>query len=414
MYLTVKQKLKHLSKGEYKILRKLCHISKNLRNLALYEIRQEFFNNKKYLNYGSVYNLLKKDINYKLLNSNVAQHIIKQVDIDFRSFFVLLSRKHDGKLDFKVNIPHYLPKDGFSELIIQDITINDNVFQVPYSRLFIKTHEKVYIKMPPCLRNKKVKEVKIRPLYNARYFEISYTYEVEDIEEVVLNNDKALAIDLGVDNLCTCVTSDGEAFIVDGRRLKSINQWYNKENTRLSSIKDKQKYGYALTKKQVNLTIRRANRIRDYLGKTAKRIVMYCINNNIGNLVFGKNKNFSKNSNIGRVNNQVFRQIPYLKLQKLLECQCKLNGINFIEQEESYTSKASFWDKDPIPVLGDENIPKFSGKRIKRGLYKTADGTLINADVNGALNILRKSNVVSLEALYSRGELNTPIRIRVA
>ena len=139
----------------------------------------------------------------------------------------------------------------------------------------------------------------------------------------------------------------------------------------------------------------------------------YCVNKDIDTIVCGVNKGFQRNSNIGKVNNQKFTQIPFGKLRENLRYLCKLNGIKFIEQEESYTSKASFWDKDIIPTYGDEDIPTFSGKRIKRGLYKTKEGKSLNADVNGALNILRKSNIVSLEGLYARGELNTPVRIRV-
>ena len=116
---------------------------------------------------------------------------------------------------------------------------------------------------------------------------------------------------------------------------------------------------------------------------------------------------------MGKVNNQMFVQMPFYKLQQKLEYQCNLYGIDMLEQEESYTSKASFWDKDDIPVYGDYKQYSFSGKRLKRGLYQTSNGILLNADVNGALNILRKSNVVSLNGLYSRGELNTPVRIRV-
>ena len=154
--------------------------------------------------------------------------------------------------------------------------------------------------------------------------------------------------------------------------------------------------------------------MNDIIHKTCKYIINYALENNITNIVCGMNKDFQRNSNLGKKKNQEFTQIPFGRLRDILKYLCELHGINFIEQEESYTSKSSFWDKDLIPVYGDKNIPIFSGKRIKRGLYRTANGTLLNADVNGALNILRKSNVVSLNALYSRGELSTPMRIRVA
>lgn len=152
------------------------------------------------------------------------------------------------------------------------------------------------------------------------------------------------------------------------------------------------------------------------MNKAARKIIDYCIQNDIGTLVVGYNETFQRNSNIGKANNQNFVNIPYGKLREKLEYLCELNGIAFVKQEESYTSKASFWDKDTIPVYNNDN-PKsyvFSGKRVYRGLYQCANGKRINADVNGALNILRKSSVVSLDALYSRGKVDTPIRIRVA
>lgn len=410
MYLVVKQQLNHLSKVEYNVLKEQCHISKNLKNQVLYEIRQKFFSDKSYLNYNEVYKLLKTSDNYKLLQSNMAQQIMKKVDAEFKSFFGSLKSQ---KITHKVNIPHYLPKDGYNQLVIQEINIHNGKFQMPYSREYAKTHEKFYIKIPTILSDKTIKEIKIIPKYNARFFEISYTYEVEDISKIDLYKTKALAIDLGINNLCTCATSDGDSFILDGRKLKSYNQWYNKENARLQSIKDKQKLGKSLTKRQASLLRKRENRIRDYLGKTAKKIINYCLEHNIGNLVLGKNKGFQQKSNMGKVNNQTFVQMPFYKLQQKLEYQCEIYGIDMIEQEESYTSKASFWDKDEIPVYGDSKQYSFSGKRIKRGLYQISSGRLLNADVNGALNILRKSNVVSLDGLYSRGELNTPVRIRV-
>ena len=412
MILTVKQQLKHLSKSEYRILKELSHVAKNLINQALYEIRQEYFNNKKYLKYADTYKALKNSENYKILQSNMAQQTLRLVDSQFKSFFGSLKSKN---INHKVRIPKYLPKDGHSQLIIQMINIKDNYFQIPYSRMYSKTHDKIYIKIPPYLLGKIIKEIKITPINNARFFEISYCYEADENEEENLNKEKALAIDLGVDNFCTCVTSEGQSFILDGRKLKSMNQWFNKENARLQSIKDKQKFGKVPTDRQNRLARKRTNQIRDYLGKTAKYIIRYCLENKIGNLVFGHNNDFQNSSKMSKVSNQNFVNIPYGQLKNKLRYQCELYGINFVEQEESYTSKASFWDKDEIPVWNKEHKEyKFSGKRIHRGLYRTANGKLLNADVNGALNILRKSNVVSLKTLYGRGELSTPIRIRVS
>ena len=416
MYLTVKQQLKHLSKEDYKNIKHLCHIAKNLTNQAIYNIRQHYFAEGKYLNYDKNYALLKSSDNYRTLNSNMAQQILKEVDGAFKSFFGLLKLAKKGKYSFRdCKLPHYLPKDGFTTLVIGFVRLNGNKLILPYSNTFRKTHKPVEIRIPPILADKKIKEIRIIPKSKARFFEIQYTYETECIQRN-LNQNNALALDLGVNNLVTAVSSKGRSFIIDGKRLKSVNQWFNKENSRLQSIKDKQGFHKKTTNCQKILADKRNRQVNDYMSKTAKKIINYCITNNIGTLVVGYNETFQRNTDIGRQNNQNFVNIPFGKLRSKLEYLCELNGIAFVKQEESYTSKASFWDKDVIPLYNADNPQKyhFSGKRVKRGLYRTANGKLLNADVNGALNILRKSSVVSLDTLYSSGEVDTPVRIRVA
>ena len=415
MYLTLKQQVKHLSKKEFRNLKYLSHIAKNLTNEAVYNIRQYYFNKKKYLSYNENYKMLKNSENYKKLNSNMAQQILKEVDGSFKSFFGLLKLAKNGQYDNKkIKLPKYLAKDGFTTLVIGFVRLKDDILIVPYSNSFKKTHQEVKIKLPPVLKDKKIKEIRIIPKQHSRYFEIQYTYEVEEVQRE-LNKENALGIDLGIDNLCTCVTNTGASFIIDGRKLKSINQYYNKINAKLQSIKDKQKTSRT-TLRQKRITRKRNNRINDYLSKAARIIINYCLNNDIGKLVLGYNEDFQRNSNIGSINNQNFVNIPYGKLRDKLIYLCKLYGIEFKLQEESYTSKASFFDGDEIPIYDKENQKEyiFSGKRIKRGLYQTSTGKLINADCNGALNILRKSKVVDLSILYNRGELDTPKRIRIA
>lgn len=416
MYLTVKQQVKHLSKEEYKSIKELCHIAKNLTNQAIYNVRQYYFNEGEYLNYEKNYALLKSSENYKLLNSNMAQQILKEVDGSFKSFFGLLKLAKKGKYSFKdCKLPSYLPKDGHTTLVIGFVRVNGNKLILPFSNSYKKSHKTIEITIPPILVDKKIKEIRIIPKSNARFFEIQYTYEVECTQRN-LNKNNVLALDLGVDNLVTAVSTDGKTIILDGRRLKSINQWYNKENSRLQSIKDKQHYGKRPTNRQKAIARDRNNKVNDYMSKAARKVIDYCIANDIGILVVGYNETFQRNSNMGTSNNQTFVNIPFGQLRSKLEYLCELNGITFVKQEESYTSKASFWDKDEIPVYNADN-PKdyeFSGNRIYRGLYKCKDGTRFNADVNGALNILRKSKVVSLEALYNRGEVDTPVRIRIA
>ena len=416
MYLTIKQQVKHLSKEDYKTIKELSHIAKNLTNEAIYNVRQYYFTEGEFLKYEKNYTLLKNSLNYKDLNSNMAQQILKEVDGSFKSFFGLLKLAKQGKYAFKdCRLPHYLPKDGYTTLVIGFVRLKGNKLILPFSNSFKKEHKSVEITIPPVLLDKKIKEIRIIPKAKARFFEIQYIYEAE-IMQRNLNTNNALALDLGINNLVTAVSSNGKSFIIDGRRLKSMNQWFNKENARLQSIKDKQHFGKNTTNRQKAIARDRNNKVNDYMNKAARKVIDYCVANDIGTLIVGYNETFQRNSHISKQNNQNFVNIPYGKLRFKLEYLCELNGITFVKQEESYTSKSSFWDNDAIPIYNADNPQTytFSGKRIHRGQYRAANGKTFNADVNGALNILRKSNVVSLEALYTRGEGDTPVRIRVA
>ena len=417
MYLVIKQQVKHLTKKEYNILRELCRTAKNLTNQAIYNIRQHYFQEKQYLRYEANYHELKNSENYKLLNSNMAQQTLKDVDAMFKSFFALIKLAKQGKYNFKyIKLPKYLPKNDYSNLIIGQIRLRkDNILTIPYSNTFKKKYEtKIQIKIPQILEGKKIKEIQIIPKFNARFFEIQYTYEIQE-ENIKLNTNNALAIDLGVNNLCTCVTNTGKSFIVDGRKLKSVNQFFNKQNAKLQSIKDKQNIKRE-TKQQYLISRKRKNKVDDYINKTCRYIINYCLINDIGTLVIGYNQSFQSKVNLGKKNNQIFTQLPFGKIREKLEYLCKRYNINYILQEESYTSKASFFDNDELPIYNADNPQtyEFSGKRIKRGLYQTKNNYLFNADCNGALNILRKSKAVDLTILCHRGELDTPKRIRIS
>ena len=415
MYLTIKQQVKHLTKEEYNILRELCRIAKNLTNQAIYNVRQHYLQEKQYLRYESNYHELKNSNNYKLLNSNMAQQTLKDVDQMFKSFFALIKLAKQGKYNFKyIRMPKYLPKNGYSNLIIGQIRIKNNILTIPFSNTFKKKYEtKIQIKVPEVLKDKKIKEIQIIPKFNARFFEIQYTYEIQE-ENIKLDTNNALAIDLGINNLCTCVTNTGRSFIIDGRKLKSINQFFNKQNAKLQSIKNKQNIKKQ-TKQQYLISCKRKNRVNDYINKTCRYIINYCLVNNIGTLVVGYNQSFQSKANLGKKNNQIFTQLPFGKIREKLEYLCKRYNINYILQEESYTSKASFFDNDELPIYNADNPQEyeFSGKRIKRGLYQTKNNYLFNADCNGALNILHKSKAVDLTVLCRRGELDTPKRIRI-
>lgn len=413
---TWKQNLKHLTAGQYHTLRTMCRLSKNIHNQSIYNIRQHYFAEGTYLRYEANYPFMKNEENYKVLGASVAQQTMKCADNAFKSFFGLLKLAKSGKYaSWQIKMPKYLKKDSMYKICLVQAQTSDGMLLVPMSyQMKKKNYDSIRIKIPPYLHDKKIRQIHIIPKHNGKYFEAVYMFDDAEQETPILDSEKALSIDLGVSNLATCVTNAGESFIIDGKKLKSINQWYNKELARLSSIKDKQKIK-SYTNRQYAITNKRNNRVSNYMYNAAKLIIDYCIKHKIGNIVVGYNDGFQDRSNLGRVNNQNFVQIPLGKLKSRLEYLSKLNGLNFVLQEESYTSRASFFDKDDIPSWNPQNpvSAEFSGTRIHRGLYKTKSGTLVNADINAALNILRKSNVVSLTALYTRGEVNTPLRIRV-
>ncbi|WP_322111847.1 transposase [Aerosakkonema funiforme] len=221
-------------------------------------------------------------------------------------------------------------------------------------------------------------------------------------------------MDFGLDNLCAVVSTTGESFLIDGKRLKSINQWFNKRLDHLKHHKDKQEIN-CLTKQEAWLSYRRSNQVKDYLNKTARDIINFCVQRQIGTVVVGYNSTLKQAVNMGTRNNQNFTQIPIFTLKDKLKSLCERMGINYVEQEESYTSKASFLDGDRLPAYNADNpvSAKFSGKRVKRGLYKTRDGHPIDADCNGAANILRKSKHKTDFSRVSRVCLTQPVRVKI-
>ena len=411
--------IRGLSKQQYALLKEMCRYSNNLYNVALYNIRQHYFNTKKFLTYESNYHECKTNENYGLLQAGISQQIMKVVDRSFKSFFNLIKKCKQGDYRYHdVNIPHYRKKGGMFNLIMSTnaFTIKNGFLYVAMSRDFRALHpdvKEIKIAFPKRLEDKVIKEVRILPCSNGKVFKVQYVYEV--LEEVLnLDRDNALAIDLGIDNLATCVSTVGTPFIMDGRKLKSINHQWNKEIARLRSISMKQ--GIKTTDRIQRITAKRNNRVNDIMKKTARYIINYCAENNIGTLIVGYNADFKRNSNIGKVNNQNFVQIPLGDLCQQLQFLCWRYGIEYLEQEESYTSKSSCLDKDIIPEYKPEQpyTGTFSGKRVHRGLYRTKNGTLINADANGSANILRKCKQnVDFDKLCN-GLLASPQRIRVS
>ena len=236
-------------------------------------------------------------------------------------------------------------------------------------------------------------------------------YKVQSVQADV-NPDQVLAIDHGVDNWLTCVSNGGTSFIVDGKHLKSINQGYNK---RVAFLMEGKANGF-WSKRLAGLTEKRNRVMRDAVNQAARKVLNHCVENKIGTVIFGWNQGQKDSANMGKKTNQKFVQIPTARLKKRIEQLCEQYGLRFVETEESYTSKASFVDLDILPTFGAKPEGwKASGKRVKRGLYTTLQGWLINADANGAANIGRKVAMMlglNLSGI-SRGDLSAPLRIKL-
>lgn len=418
MYLTQSNVIRGLSKEEYSILRETCQYSNNLYNVALYNIRQYYFQDKKFLKYEENYHVCKENENYGLLQAGVSQQTLKVADRSFKSFFNLIKKAKSGEYRFRdIKMPRYREKGGMFNLILSTnaINIKNGFLTVPMSRKFSKLHggRQVKIPFPERLENKTTKEVRICPIYHGRYFKIQYCYlQEEEPQDVSVDN--VLAIDIGLENLAACVTNTGTAFIMDGRKLKSINQYWNKQKAYYQGIADKQRQ--KKTHRLNALARKRNNRTQDYIRKVARYIINYCIEHHIGTVVCGYNGDFKRSMNLGKITNQQFTQISFGSLRETLEGLCGRYGMRYIGQEESYTSKASCLDLDDIPVYnpGQPYTGAFSGKRVHRGLYQFADGRIANADVNGAANILRKSKQNFDFEELCKGLLGSPLRIRVS
>lgn len=420
MYLTQSNYIRHLTKQEYEAILEMCAYANNLYNYGLYQIRQHYFNTNQYLEYKDNYTICKDNENYKLLQAGISQQVLRACDNDFKSFYALLNLKKTGAYTKKVSIPHYRTKGGKYLLILQSnaIHIKNGYLTIPMSKAFAKQHaglNPIRIKIPVNILNgKTVKEVRIIPVLNGKALKIQYCYE-QVPNSTSLSNSNVLAIDVGVNNLASCVTSQGDAFIIDGRKLKSINQWYNKQIAYYASIKDHQHIkGY--TNRMNSITIKRNNQVTDYMHKAARYIINYCTSNDIGTLIIGHNVGQKQTVNMGKKNNQNFTQIPFDKLRADLKYLCEYYGLSYIETEESYTSKASFLDGDSIPVYNAAHpfTGSFSGKRVKRGLYRTMNGTLVNADINGACNIAVKGKQNSLSRVgLCSGLMASPMRISI-
>ncbi len=417
MMLTQKNRLK-LPEPEMEIVRLLSFYSARLYNVGLYSVRQYFFDNNEYLNYSKNYHQCKDNENYRLLLSDTAQQILRLVERNFKSFFGLLNLKQRGKYSEKVRLPHYKKANELGIITIQgrSARIRNGYVLAGFSKGFKEKHQpknkELKFKLPKNVEVEKLQELRIIPKFNGREFDIEFVYKKE-IEPIKLNADKYLSCDLGLDNFATLFDStDGSSFIIDGKKIKSINQRYNKETARLQSIKDHQKITKP-TKRMINLNRSREFKINDYFNRGVKHVTDYCLNNDIGNIIVGNFEGIKQGINHGRRNNQNFVQIPYGIFRRKLKSKCEQLGIELHSIEESYTSKTSFLDCE-LPEKHD----KYLGKRVKRGLFCSGNGTLINADTNGAAQILvkyfLKSNLnPDLFRGQAKGAVNAPLRVKL-
>ena len=391
MYLTER----HIIKNN-KELDMICFKSKNLYNRALYLVRQHYFETKGYLNYYDVNKILvdSKDTDYYSLPTRISNQVLMLLDKNFKSFFALIKKKKNNKFDKPIRIPKYLDKQGRNIAIFTKSAISK-----AYLRKGLIKLSSLNILIPTKITDSNIVEVRILPRNNHHVVEV--VYKVEEKEHKP-NNGRYVSIDLGLNNLATVSSNAIKPFIINGRPLKSINQYYNKEKAKLQSLLK----GNKRTSKRINnITLKRNNKIKDYLHKSSRLLVNFLVSNNISTLVIGYNEEWKQNINIGRRNNQSFVNIPFYTFIKQLEYKCKLEGINMIFIEESYTSKCSFLDSEPL-----RKHSNYKGKRIKRGLFKSAKGKLINADLNGSLNILRK---VVGEFQYPIEVCGTPLKVTI-
>ena len=412
MILTQKNRLK-LSSKKLEIVKQLSYYSARLYNVGLYSVKQYYFNNNAYLNYAKNYHECKANENYKLLLSDTSQQILRIVDRNFKSFFALLKLKTQGKYTEKVRIPHYKKQDELMNITIQgrSARIRKGYVIIGLSKAFKVKHNPPFnelkFKLPKNITVDKLQEVRILPVFNGLEFDIEFVYKKE-FEPISVDKNNYLSIDMGLDNFATCFNSnDGSSFIIDGRYIKSINRHYNKQKAYYQSILDRQ--NIKVSKKMLNLSHKRYNKINNYFNLAVKYITDYAISKNIGSIVIGDFSDIKQNINTGKKNNQNFVNIPYGIFKRKLQSKCEQLGIDYHLQEESYTSKCSYLDNEPV-----KKHDTYKGKRVKRGLFRTSQGYLINADVNGSANILVKFLTSNSQPTAKRyGCVNHPPRLKL-
>lgn len=376
---------------------KLSFLAKNLYNATLYVQRQSFFDsNSKFLNYYDVNKIFTtgNQVDYRMLPAKVSKQVQMLVDKNFKSYFALVKKKNKGDYDKPVKIPRYLNK-------------TKGRFVVPYPKDALGLKNEGFVKLsktsiviPTKIDSKSITGARIVPKGNHYIIEILYDVIKQDIKT---SYDRVAFIDPGLNNLMTITSNVFNPILYNGRYVKSINQLANKMNaneqskrkpwkvnaTTSNEFRIKQllspKLGKGSSKLTKSIWNKRYNRINDYFHKVTTDLINHLVSYNIKTVIFGHNIGQKQDIDLGKFTNQNFVNIPFTKLISMLEYKCQLAGINFVVSKESYTSLCSFVDNE---IVGKHD--NYQGKRIKRGLFKTSSGLLINADVNGSLNIGRK------------------------
>ena len=364
----------------YDLLDYYCCMSKNLYNFANYHIRQNFINNGEYLNYYEMCKLMKSEENNKdyknMITAQSAQQCLKLLDKNWKSFFSAIKdyNKHKDKYLSRPKLPKYLSKNGRNILVFtnQNCKLKNGYIHFPkkLNGFTIKTD----------LQN--FQQVRVLPRGSKIIIEIVYNKETEEMKK---DDGKYLSIDIGLDNLATITNNCNKPFIIlNGRQIKSINQFYNKQMTHYRSIA-KRINNLDYTKRMDRLTNKRNNLIDDLIHKASRKVVNYALSYGTNTIIIGNNKNWKRNSKMNKKVNQNFISIPHQKLIQQIEYKAKLVGINVIVTEESYTSGTSFLDNE-LPIKDNYN----KNRRVFRGLFVSNKGIKINSDVNGSLQIMKK------------------------
>lgn len=407
------------------VFRDMCEDSKRLYNVALYELRKfRSQNDGKNMSYPALDKYLRENrpkIYYRL-NSQPTQNVLRELDSARKSFFALLKLVLSGQYKEKVRPPKYIKDRG-----LHNIHFGTRSFRVANGKLLLSVSKyyrnrwedlrSIELPFPEYLADFKVNEIELKPLgYGS--FELHYKYEEKAVKQIRLIKKEFLSADLGLNNLVSAVSTSGDAFLISGKHIKSVNQWYNKNIARLRSQLDLEKHKLRKMEfiDQIKKSTEKRNRIvKDILHKISFQLVNYCLNHRIGNIVIGKNLGWKQSINIGKKNNQKFVQIPHAKLIDYIKYKGKSLGIKVILKEESYTSKC-----DSLALESVQKHKTYLGRRTKRGLFKSSTGKVLNADINGAINILRKALGLKckdesslLEKIISSGRVFRPWHVVV-